>query len=913
MSVNTQKYKYKNREEQARLEVGNTEISPKLSKLVIVFFIAVIIFVPVFQFVYELKRGQDLQEFDIIKSVVHIFRAKPDSTKNIFQKIANKNELLLNNIKDYEANMEDNSLLQKTLLAPIQSIFTRTLHVGNEKVYVGKDNWLFYRNDVDYLTSKGFLEPEILKERVQIAAIQPDPIPAILNFKKQLEKLDIELIIMPIPNKAMLLPEKLTSFLINDKEVLQNASYAQFINTLTFNNVNVFDVSELFLANKQAGNDVFLKTDTHWTPEMMQITATFLANKINNTINQPSDISKYIRKPTKITSQGDIANMLKLDNIDTHFSPQTITIQQVLQNNKHWQADENAEILLLGDSYTNIFSDRGLGWGESSGFAEQLSYELKTGIDRISQNAGGAYSTRETLANELMRGNNRLRNKKVLIWQFAVRELLEGDWKVIPMNLQHKKESEFLQLQSGDSVFVSGEIISISKVPKPGTVPYKDHVVSVVLSDLEGGVNASKALVYMLSMNDNKWTAAANLKVGNQIKIRLTSWDDAKQKYENMNRSEPENDAYAFEQPCWGKLIDKEHKVQDKEIQKDILIIEKQIQKNNINTPGDISNLEAKTLHDVCTSLLSKTEALTIKGTNGWLFHRDDLIQITSNQFWGDSTLSVNPDRKLNYADPLEALKAYNEECKKIGIKLLVVPIPLKASIYPDFLSDESADISPIKELTPYSNQFYAALKTSGVALLDLRKAFFEARKSGVQVYCKHDSHFSGDGAAIVASEVAKQIKNNTWYNDVPNYNYKRQINEITIKGDLNSTLSVNSNLTEKISLQTIKELEGDFIQKSAESPVYLLTDSHGLVFHEGGDMFAVGAGLFDLLSAELEFPINMTAIKGSAGRTARITLYRELQKEPELKNKIKVIVYCFTAREFTSGAWGIVPLQKSE
>ena len=144
----------------------------------------------------------------------------------------------------------------------------------------------------------------------------------------------------------------------------------------------------------------------------------------------------------------------------------------------------------------------------------------------------------------------------------------------------------------------------------------------------------------------------------------------------------------------------------------------------------------------------------------------------------------MNPDRKPKYADPLEALKAYNEECKKIGIQLLVVPIPLKASIYPDFLSDKSAGISPIKELTPYSNQFYTALKTSGVALLDLREVFFEARKSGVQVYCKHDSHFSGDGAAIVASEVAKQLKNNTWYNDIPKNHYKRQISEITIKGD---------------------------------------------------------------------------------------------------------------------------------
>jgi alginate O-acetyltransferase complex protein AlgJ len=90
-------------------------------------------------------------------------------------------------------------------------------------------------------------------------------------------------------------------------------------------------------------------------------------------------------------------------------------------------------VLVLGDSFSNIYSLASMGWGDSAGFAEQLSYTLGRPVDRIVQNSDGAYATRLALRRMLATGEDRLAGTRVVIWQFAARELAMGDWRVIEL------------------------------------------------------------------------------------------------------------------------------------------------------------------------------------------------------------------------------------------------------------------------------------------------------------------------------------------------------------------------------------------------------------------------------------------------------------------------------------------------
>jgi alginate O-acetyltransferase complex protein AlgJ len=88
----------------------------------------------------------------------------------------------------------------------------------------------------------------------------------------------------------------------------------------------------------------------------------------------------------------------------------------------------------MGDSFTNVFSLDSMGWGTAAGFGPHLALALGRDIDVIAQNDSGAFATRQALAREIAGGEDRLAGKKVVVWEFASRELAVGDWKPIDWN-----------------------------------------------------------------------------------------------------------------------------------------------------------------------------------------------------------------------------------------------------------------------------------------------------------------------------------------------------------------------------------------------------------------------------------------------------------------------------------------------
>ena len=247
--------------------------------------------------------------------------------------------------------------------------------------------------------------------------------------------------------------------------------------------------------------------------------------------------------------------MLKLPETENHYPSETVTIHEVTR----WQALKDAEILLLGDSFSNIFSLAALGWGESAGFAEHLSRALGRPLDCILRNSDGAFATREILSRELARGRDRLAGKKLVIWEFAARELAFGDWKMLEMKLGQPMPAKFFVPKTGEAITASGTVEAISTVPRPGTVPYKDHILAVHLTDLtiEGRDETAglEAFVYAESMRDNVLTPIARLRPEDRVTLRLRPWSDVSDQYEKINRSEIDDPAVQLEEPCWGEPV----------------------------------------------------------------------------------------------------------------------------------------------------------------------------------------------------------------------------------------------------------------------------------------------------------------------------------------------------------------------
>jgi hypothetical protein len=301
-----------------------------------------------------------------------------------------------------------------------------------------------------------------------------------------------------------------------------------------------------------------------------------------------------------------------------------------------------------------------------------------------------------------------------------------------------------------------------------------------------------------------------------------------------------------------------------------------------------------------------KDDRSAIAGNNGWMFFVPELRALSVGPFWGENAVNVSRSSKPEYADPLPAIVDFNNQLRKAGIELLVVPVPAKAAVYPEQIVSSQGN-SPTR-LDETHREFYRLLKDQGVTVLDLLPVFLEHRddKDGL-LYCKTDTHWSGRGLAIAAEEIAERVKKQPWLGETPRTNYKSQIQNVEITGDLARMLNERSPVKETLPL-TFVGTGSDLtpVPTDRDSPVLLIGDSHTLVFHDP-TLHARGAGLPDHLALQFGFPVDLIGVRGSGATTTRIEL---LRRRDNLKGK-KLVIWCFSFREFTESftGWRKVPV----
>jgi len=541
------------REALAHLEIGSTVVSRKRSWFLTAFFLLSIFFVPLLQYVIQ-SAGPALGQFWSVATVT------TNTDDSVSARIDQKNTRFLEGLDELETQLEETSFLRSLFLPSLQSLMFKGLRQGNEKVVVGEDGWLFFRPGVDSITGQPFLSKSQQQLRYEghelwERPVQPDPILAIVDFHNQLQKLGIELIVVPVPIKPSIHAEKLSPSYVGGPPT--NRSWDDFLVRLKEKNIKFFDSRNVLYRYAKTHGEAFLTTDTHWLPGAMDEVARGLAAQVRDDFSDLSGNRNFIFQSSRVEAEGDVSKMLTLPERALRRQ-QSVDIEQVLTVDKEfWQPERDAEILLLGDSFTNIYSSTSLGWGRSGGFAEHLSYHLQAPLDLIGRNDSGAHVTREMLSQELARGRDRLAGKKLVIWEFAERELGLGDWRLIDLKLGVAKENGFFVADSGDNNRVEAVVGAISRSPRPGSVPYRDNILTIHLVDLKRGngiLESDQALVYGLGMKDNVLTDMANVRPGDRVNMVLSSWDDVEGEFGSIRRSPLDDEMMELELPNWGVI-----------------------------------------------------------------------------------------------------------------------------------------------------------------------------------------------------------------------------------------------------------------------------------------------------------------------------------------------------------------------
>lgn len=318
--------------------------------------------------------------------------------------------------------------------------------------------------------------------------------------------------------------------------------------------------------------------------------------------------------------------------------------------------------------------------------------------------------------------------------------------------------------------------------------------------------------------------------------------------------------------------------------------------------------------HEVCAS---KAEAAfneqqsVVQGLDGWYFLASELRHISVGPFWGDAAADVSRATRPAYADPLPAIVDFNDQLQQAGVKLIFVPVPPKAVVYPEKVDASLAN--EVDRLDSQHQQFYGLLRDKGVDVVDLVPAFREAVKRGEKIYCQTDSHWSGRACEIAADLLGSSIHEEDWVAAIPKTEWSFGTRPVSIQGDLGELPGGEQIEEEMLDLTFVgvqSEQGIEAVENDETSPILLLGDSHNLVFHAGDDMHARGAGLADQLKKITGINIDVLGVRGSGATPSRISLMRRCRKNPDYLSGKKVVIWCLSSREFTEGSgWRQVPL----
>jgi hypothetical protein len=513
-------------EDRSQVELATTDVSPAVARAMSIAFVALIALVPAVQTALDLRQRSDVQALDV-------FRRMPTRVA----------------LRAYEGALEAGSAFKAWVQPRVQHALTAGAGAGTDRVVPGRDGWLFYQPGLDFVTSAGFLDPALLRlraarmsDREHIDRPQPDPRPALRALRRDLAAAGIGLVLVPVPDKAMYEGEFLAAA-VGDRgpRALSNRDWPRLAAELRRDGFDVFDVPAPAVRDVPA----FLAQDTHWTPAYMQQVAHALADHLSPSVGsaQGSDLRT---EPATVSRVGDLVDMLHLPEGQRTFTPQAITVARVLDaSGVRWTPRPDADLLLLGDSFTNIYSDASMGWGDGAGFAEHLSLALGRPLDVVAQNGGGAAAVRTSLSRI---ERSRLASKRLVVYQFAIRDLVGQHWPVVPLALG---EARGTAAPDPDELEVDGTIVQTSRLPDPAAAPYASSVsmTRVRVDRVRAGqYDGGEMIVGFVVMRNRTLLPPAEFAAGDSVRLRLVPFDRADRALRSLQRSD---DVQAFDLPVF--------------------------------------------------------------------------------------------------------------------------------------------------------------------------------------------------------------------------------------------------------------------------------------------------------------------------------------------------------------------------
>jgi hypothetical protein len=299
----------------------------------------------------------------------------------------------------------------------------KTAGAGDSLSVAGTGGWLFLRSELRHIGAGQFWGEEAKKVSRASSPDKADPLPAILDFHEQLKAQGVELILMPVPCKALVYPEHAGGPSAGRLDTV----HLQFLKVLEEKGVKVLDLGAAFSEAKAgpAAPLLYCKTDSHWSPYACQLAARQIKKRLGAPAWLDGKPERFATKPEPRSITGDLGDGKGAEELPA----------VVVEARGATVEDKASPVLLLGDSHTLVFHAGAELHGTGAGLADHLAAELGTGVDVVGVRGSGATAARVNLLRRVKADPRYLAGKKVVVWCFAAREFTESTgWSVLKLD-----------------------------------------------------------------------------------------------------------------------------------------------------------------------------------------------------------------------------------------------------------------------------------------------------------------------------------------------------------------------------------------------------------------------------------------------------------------------------------------------
>ena len=300
-------------------------------------------------------------------------------------------------------------------------------------VVEGADGWRFFTPEVRHVSVGRFWGDEaaaVSRARNRDAA---DPLPAILDFQAQLDELEVELLLVPVPPKCMVYADRLgLGFDLPSPPPRLDPDHVRFYDTLREQGLDVLDLTPAFLdARPHPEGPLYCRTDTHWSG----VGAVLAAERIAEAVAPRTWVTELERvtfttRWSDLTIRGDLVG-----ETEPPSAQETLRIRSVgPAGHDAGPVDDTSPLVLLGDSHNLVFHVGGDMHATGAGLPDHLAAELGLPVDLVAVRGAGSTAARVSLLRRAQRDPGYWSSKRLVVWVFAARELTETDgWALVPI------------------------------------------------------------------------------------------------------------------------------------------------------------------------------------------------------------------------------------------------------------------------------------------------------------------------------------------------------------------------------------------------------------------------------------------------------------------------------------------------